>query len=169
MVGEGWGCVAVVADRQAGWECWQTPAVGSGAPVLAARVQWPSGSVDAGPDRICTTTEQDDVRCFQPPRRGDKALKPLGAAPPPGAGAAAATSKPRSYLDGSALYPGPLAGLGCSGDESRVCCDLVARGQPVVVTGKLLPERHAFPGQSQVNLGVDVKVCALPPPSPPQP
>ena len=57
----------------------------------------------------------------------------------------------------------------CFGDESRLCCDLVARGQPVVVTGKLLPEDHQYPGQQQLKLGGDVKVCALPAPAPPQP
>ena len=52
MVGEGWGCALAVADRQSSWECWQAPAVGSGAPVVASRVPWPSGSVEAGPNDI---------------------------------------------------------------------------------------------------------------------
>ncbi len=127
MVGEGWGCVAVVADRQTGWECWQTPAIGTGAPITAARVPWPSGSAEAGPDRICTTTEQDEVRCFEPPRPGDKAPKPRGATPGVRAAGAPATGE-RSYLDKSALYPGLVGGtfacpsrandIWCAGDNS---------------------------------------------------
>jgi hypothetical protein len=98
-----------------GWECWQTPAIGTGAPFAAARVPWPSGSAEAGLDRICTTTEQDEVRCFEPPRPGDKGPKPRGATPGPRAAGAPATGE-RSYLDNSALYPGLVGGtFACPG------------------------------------------------------
>jgi hypothetical protein len=55
-----------------------------------------------------------------------------------------------------------LDGLGCGGDESRLCCSVPAFGQPIVATGKLMPETD--PGLVQYGtrwrLG-DVTLCTL--------
>ena len=54
-----------------------------------------------------------------------------------------------------------LRGVGCSGDESRLCCDLVVRGQQVVVTGELHENHDAFGKPSRYSLGEGAKVCEL--------
>ena len=60
-----------------------------------------------------------------------------------------------------------LDGLRCIGDESRVCCDLVASGQMVVATGKLVADQDRFFNRTPpFKLGGDVKLCSLGP-SPP--
>src|SRR5262245_64418862 len=73
VVGEGWGCALVAADRQSSWECWQ-----AGAAAQAWRMPWLEGrGMVAGPDRLCTA-EGDAVRCIQPPRRGGSGPRPIG-------------------------------------------------------------------------------------------
>ena len=59
---------------------------------------------------------------------------------------------------GKAIY---LEGVGCSGDESRSCCDLIVNGQQVVVTGALHEKHDRFGEPSRYSLGPSVKICGL--------
>ncbi len=52
----------------------------------------------------------------------------------------------------------PLDGVGCVGDESRVCCGVVARGQTVIVTGTLVPNKEAPWDGSPYRLD-DARIC----------
>ena len=51
--------------------------------------------------------------------------------------------------------------VGCVGDESRVCCDLVVNGQLVVATGKLLPDDRTISLKPSFKLGGDIELCSL--------
>ena len=121
VIGEGWGCALVAADRQSSWECWQA------APsVQAWRVPWLDGrGLAAGPDRLCAV-EAEQVRCVQPPRRGDTAPRPIGAPPPPTARApaAGASSDPgHSFYDDSRLYDGLVGGtFACPSKGNDIWC-----------------------------------------------
>jgi hypothetical protein len=57
-----------------------------------------------------------------------------------------------------------LDGIGCGGDESRVCCEVVVGGQTVVATGELVrDEDHSAGSQPavRVRLAGEVKLCSL--------
>jgi len=120
-VGEGWGCALVVADRKYGWECWQ-----AGPSVQAWRVPWLDGrGVVAGPDRLCAV-EAEDVGCIEPPRRGDRAARPIGPLPPPrrapDAGASDGGDR-HSFYDDSGLYEGLVGGtFACPSKKNDIWC-----------------------------------------------
>jgi hypothetical protein len=58
-----------------------------------------------------------------------------------------------------------LGGIGCFGDESRLCCDVAVHGQTVIATGKLLRrEPDPFEGPQTHRLE-DAKICSVPNPS----
>jgi hypothetical protein len=63
---------------------------------------------------------------------------------------------------GTELYaepqPLPLEGFGCGGDESRLCCNVVATGQEVIVHG-LLIKTTSIPRPEWKLSGVSI--CAL--------
>jgi len=60
--------------------------------------------------------------------------------------------------DGQVIH---LEGVGCRGDESRTCCDLIVSGQQVVATGELHENHHTFGGPSRYSLGPHAKICSL--------
>lgn len=59
--------------------------------------------------------------------------------------------------DGESLT---LEGLKCSGDLSRVCCNVPALGQPVVVTGTLTWKRHVIPIGASWELA-NPRICEI--------
>ena len=53
--------------------------------------------------------------------------------------------------------PSPLEGFGCGGDESRLCCRVLATGQDVIVHGRLI-KRTSIPLRWELN---EVSICTL--------
>lgn len=67
-----------------------------------------------------------------------------------------------NHVSVRAVLAGPvvdveLVGLGCAGDESRLCCNVSAEGQQVVATGRLRRAEASKAWQL-----VDASLCALP-------
>ena len=65
------------------------------------------------------------------------------------------------YSVGVELYaepkPLPLEGFGCGGDESRLCCNVLATGQEVIVHGRLI-KRTSIPLRWELD---EVSICVL--------
>jgi hypothetical protein len=128
MVGEGWGCVVAIVEKQGAWQCWKAAAPGprpAAEAIAAWRVPWMDmrRSLQAGPDRLCTT-EGDAVRCMLPPRRGETAPRPFaqpGTAP--AADEPAARARENFDFENSGLYEDLVGGtFACPSKKNDIWC-----------------------------------------------
>jgi hypothetical protein len=60
----------------------------------------------------------------------------------------------------SAVATLQLGGLGCKGDDSQLCCDVLARGQWARASGRLGPDPDSMPGMVRWRLE-DPDICVF--------
>ena len=110
------GCLGVLGDGTRGLT---TPV----ASLSAWRAPLPVKNAFVGADRFCRL-EGEEVRCFHPPGRGERSLRPFGPASPPRAAGAESPRPPiPTFLDVSGLYPGLVGGtFACPSQENDLWC-----------------------------------------------